>query len=130
MTNNYFYSGYDKSKNIMQPHLQKVRQRYRGNRDSEKENLETQQFILDVSILGEQISSFQSEMFHMASLTYFHNSASPYFAAATPFFNASYRMFSKPENKVMIEDILELSSALNRISNKIKLLENQENENG
>jgi len=125
--NNYFYSDYDKSKNIMQPHLQRVRQRYRGYRDSAKENLETHQFILDVSILNERITSFEESMNEMSSLTYHHSSASPYFAAATPFFNASYRMSSKSESKVVIEDILELASTLNRISNKIKLLENQEN---
>jgi len=127
--NNYFYSEYDKSKNIVQPHLQRIRQRYRGYRDSAKENLETHQFILDVSILTEKISAFEESMTQMSSLTYHHGSASPYYAAATPFFNAFYRMSSKPESKVVIEDILELASALNRISNKIKLLENQENQN-
>jgi hypothetical protein len=127
--NNYFYSQYDNSKNIVQPHLQRVRQRYRGYRDSGKDNLESHQFILDVSILLKKINDFENLMSQMASLTYFHNSASPYFVAATPFFNASYKMYSNPENRVLIEDMLELSSTLNRISNKIKLLENQESQN-
>jgi len=124
--NNYFYSDYDKSRNIVEPHLQKVRQRYRGDRSSAKENLETHQFVLDVSILGERIALFEDLMNKMSSLTYHHSSASPYFAPATPFFEASYKMSLGLESAFLIEDILELASTLNRISSKIKLLENQE----
>jgi hypothetical protein len=68
----------------------------------------------------------------MSEVGYHHNSATPLTNAATPFFNAQYRIFgqgatpSSAEQTVFTEDILELSSTLNRILNKIKALENQE----
>jgi len=128
----YFYNEFDKSQNIFQPILQRSRQIYRGHRESGKINLEQDQFKMDVSRLEARIQGASSILRVMSEVGYHHDSATPLTNAATPFFNAQYRIFgqgatpSSVEQTVFIEDILELSSNLNRILNKIKTLENQE----
>jgi hypothetical protein len=128
----YFYNEFDKSQNIFQPILQRSRQIYRGHRESGKINLEQDQFKMDVSRLEARIQGASTMLKTMSEYGYHHTSATPFTNAATPFFNAKYRIFgqgatpSSVEQTVLVEDILELSSNLNRILNKIKALENQE----
>ena len=87
---------------------------------------------MDVSRLEARIQGASVLLKAMSAYGYHHNSATPFTNAATPFFDAKYRIFgqgatpSSTEQTVLVEDILELSSNLNRILNKIKALENQE----
>lgn len=126
----YFYSRYDKAKNIFQPFLQRSRQIYRGHRDSAKENLESHQFRMDVEVLRKKIEDLNQKMEMMAEVSYFHDSSKNYFEPSIPFFNASFGYYesSTPQvQTVLVDDVMELSAALFRLNRKIKLLENQEN---
>lgn len=90
----YFYNRYDKTKNVLQPLLQRSRQIYRGHRSSSSENLDTHQFIMDAEILRNKAIELDKKLIKMAKVPYFHDSTKAYNAPATPFFDASHRLLS------------------------------------
>ena len=122
----YMYSEFDKSKNIIQPQMQRFRQIYRGYRNSEKENLEQDQFLQDVSKLQKRIVNAENIIKTMTSTFYYHDAATPITPSATPFFLAEIGHYGHNIVTLTIEDTLELSSQIFRLSKKIKRLENQE----
>lgn len=123
---NYFFNAFDKAKNIYQPILQRSRQTYRGNRDSHKENLEQNQFLLDIERLNKRIESVDGIIKTMSSSFYFHSAATPVTVSATPFFDARSKFYGEQEKRILVDDTVELGSLMFRLSNKIKRLENQE----
>lgn len=50
-----FYNEVDRKKWIYQPNFSRSRQRYRGNRESAKINLEISQFVFDINNINKKI---------------------------------------------------------------------------
>lgn len=65
-----FYDEVDKKKWIYQPNFSRSRQRYRGNRESAKINLEISQFVFDINNIYNKINALlQSSMRYSAYIT-------------------------------------------------------------
>jgi hypothetical protein len=123
----YLYNEYNKEDNIYQPQLSRSRQIYRGPRESQKQNLEQDQFLYDVAKLQQRILEAEALLLRMSSSLYYHSAAVPNTAAATPFFSASfYYDVNEQESTLTITDPVDLSSQISRLVAKIKRLENQE----
>jgi hypothetical protein len=123
----YFYSENDKSKNIYQPLFNRSRQKYRGPRESEIQNLEQDQILVDIARLKKKISELENVLLEMSESFYFHNSATPNINSATPFYDIEYKKYEDEESSYYLsEDTVSLSSQLFRLYKKLNLLENQE----
>lgn len=123
----YLYNEYNKEDNIYQPQLSRSRQIYRGPRESQKQNLEQDQFLYDVAKLQQRILEAEALLTRMSSMIYYHSPSIPNTQAATPFFSASfYDNINEEESTLTVTDPVDLSSQISRLVAKIKRLENQE----
>lgn len=123
----YLYNEHNKEENIFQPQLSRSRQIYRGPRESQKQNLEQDQFLYDIAKIQKRILEAETLLATMSSSFYYHLPSIPNTESATPFFSASYYYNeSDKEYLLKIMDTVELSSQIFRLVKKIKRLENEE----
>jgi hypothetical protein len=123
----YLYNEYNKEDNIYQPQLSRSRQIYRGPRESQKQNLEQDQFLYDIAKLQKRILEVEKLLSTMSSSFYYHKPSIPNTQSVSPFFSALYYDIElDQELELKITDTVELSSQLFRLAKKIKRLENQE----
>jgi len=123
----YFYSEYDKSKDVYEPLLSRSRQTYRGPRSSSAENLEQDQILVDLHRLKKRIEQLENLISQMSKNFYFYNSVSPNISMATPFYDIEYKMHEdSSDSQYYVQDTVSLSSELFRLYRKLNTLENQE----
>jgi hypothetical protein len=123
----YFYSEYDKSKDVYEPLLSRSRQTYRGPRSSGSENLEQDQILVDLHRLKKRIEQLENLISQMSENFYFYNSVSPNISMATPFYDVKYKMHEdSSDSQYYVQDTVSLSSELFRLYRKLNTLENQE----
>jgi len=121
---NYFSNEKDKKNDIYQPLLSRSRQIYRGPRNSEQENLEQDQLVIDIARLKKKLLEIENKLNSMSNEFYFHNSATPNTIPATPIYNAYYKMYSDATPSYYLSnDTLELSAIITRLNRKISILE-------